>query len=149
MNEKFLNYLKDIGITTQKLTDRIEELYQISVRMVGHEFDDILIEDIVKKNKERDYISVFFFSKDIIVIINNIYEAIIDIIPVPNLIHGLMRIRIRNESYDFIEANEDSRLFIELTSNDLIIESRATSKNCDYLKDIFEKYYKPLIKSSN
>ena len=29
MNEKFLNYLKDIGIITQKLTERIEELYQI------------------------------------------------------------------------------------------------------------------------
>lgn len=146
MNEKFLNYLKDIGITTQKLTDRIEELYKISVRIVGHEFDDISIEDIVKKNRERDYLSVSFFSKDFIVIINNIYENFIIINSFSNLSQDLTTITIRNESYDFTEAKEDSRLIVELNLKDHVIESRATSKNCDYLKDIFERYYKPLFK---
>ena len=146
MNEKFLNYLKDIGVTTQKLTDRIEELYQICVRIVGHEFDDISIDDIVKKNGERDYISVGFFSKDIFVTINSIYEDTFDIIPVSKLSQELSTILIKKESYDFLEASEDSRLKIELDCNTLNIESRATSKNCDYLKNMFERYYKPLLK---
>jgi len=149
MNEKFLNYLKDIGISTQKLTNRIEELYQLCVSIVGHDFDDISIDDIVKKTRVRDYVSMGFFSKDIIITINNIYEDKIDIIPVSKISQELATITINKESYDFIEANEDSRLLIELIWGDHGIVSRATSKNCDYLKDIFERYYKPLIKSSN
>lgn len=146
MNEKFLNYLKDIGISTQKLTNRIEELYQLCVGIVGHDFDDISIDDIVKKTRERDYVSMGFFSKDIIITINNIYEDTIDIIPVSILSQELSMITIKKESYDFIEANEDSRLLIELFWGIHSIESRATSKNCDYLKKIYERYFKPLIK---
>jgi len=149
MKEKFLNYLKDIGINTQKLTNRIEELYQICVRIVGHEFDDISIDDFVKKNEVSDYLSLGFFSKDIIASISNIYEDEIDIISISKLYEDLQSINIKIESYDFIEANKDSRLIINVVSGTQALESRASSKNCDYLKNIYERYYKPLLRSSN
>jgi len=145
MKEKFLNYLKDINLTTQKLTNRIEELYQICVEIVGQEFDDIFIDDIIKKNKERDYLGMGLFSKDIFATIGNIYEDKIDIITVSKLNLELLGITIKKESYDFIEANEDSILKIELLCGMSSLESRATSKNCDHLKNIFERYYKPLL----
>ena len=96
---------------------------------------------------ERDYVNVGFFTKDTLFSFGNIYEDKINIIPFSKFSQKLTMITIRTESYDFIEANEDSRLIIELYCGEHILQSRGTSKNCDYLKNIFERYFKPMIKN--
>lgn len=145
MKEEFLKYLKDIGITTQTLTNRIEELYNYCSRIVYEDFDDIFIEDIVKENKERDYFSMNLFTKKLYLSINNIFEDEYHVVPFYK--QNFEGVIIKKLSYDFIEANKDSRLNIKIIYKSHIWEAKATYKNCDYLKNIFEKYFKPILKT--
>ena len=145
MKEEFLKYLKDIGITTQTLTNRIEELYNYCSRIVNEDFDDIFIEDIVKKNKERDYIGMILFTKKLFFIINNIFKDEYNALSFYK--QNFEVVIIKKLSYDFIEANEDSRLNIEIHYGSRVWDLKATYKNCDYLKNIFDKYFKPILKT--
>lgn len=145
MKEEFLKYLKDIGITTQTLTNRIEELYNYCSRIVSEDFDDIFIEDIVKENKERDYFGMSLFTKKLCISINNIFEDEYHVSPFYK--QNFDGVIIKKLSYDFIEANEDSRLNIEVHYRNRVWYAKATYKNCDYLKNIFDKYFKPILKT--
>jgi hypothetical protein len=146
MKEYFTHYLESIGIT-DPIIKRIEEVYKFYERILTDELKeeiiDIFVTDYVLKDGTRQYENLWFFSKNYVMEAKLfIQQDDFDICPYVKEIDYLV---IKKESYDFINFNEKSKLYMEYVSKTNNGELKATKENCDHLKNIYLKYMLPNV----
>lgn len=146
MREEFKKYLNTIGITTHVLHNRIEEIYEVCSEMCPDEIIDIIVEDYIKEDGTREYEHVNFLSEKYIIGATNFVST--DQFLIAPLKKKVDDYKITKTNYDFKRANEKSRLNLVSTLNDGNVNwsLKASKENCDFLKDIILKYFKPNLR---
>jgi len=142
MKKEFGDYLESIGLT-DVIIKRIEVVYQFYEKTLGKlddEIQDIFVTDYISKDGMRQYENLWFFGK------NYFMEAKLflnqddfDISPSAKKIDW---IQVKKQDYDFVKANEKSRLYVNLLflSKAGTASFKASEDNCDYLKEIYLKH---------
>ena len=138
---KFDEYLKKVGITPA-LKTRVELARRVASRMCPEEIEDILVNEYVQDDGTRVYESIWFFSKGYCIEAHNfITESSIDIVPI-----RIKRVQVDFKDYSFVKATEKSRLrVLVLFGEGLEAEIKAAKENCDVLRDIILKYFRPRL----
>lgn len=141
MKEKFTNYLRTIGMTTEVILKRIETIYEFYKEMCPDEIMDIFVTDYIKEDGTREYENLWFFSDKYCMESKQfITKDEFDIA----LIKKISYVRIKKQDYDFKKAIEKSRIILHVGFEHPITgEIKASKENCDFLKVIFLKYVKP------
>lgn len=139
---KLDEYLNRMGITTDILKDRVKLAYSVASQMCPEEIEEVFVSDYIKDDGIREYESVWFFSKGYCIEAHNfITENSIDIVRIKT-----KRLQIELKDYDFKKATEKSRLrVLILLGETLEGEIKAAKENCDVLRDITIKYFKPRL----
>jgi len=139
MKIEFVNYLNEIGITTEVLINKIKDLYETSCKISPEDFDDIFVGDFVNKNNMREYLGISFFSENYLLSIPNFpaEESFVII----SLNKKINRVRITNKDFNLDIASETSRMNVYAQISMNIWERKATGKNCEYLNKIVGKYF--------
>ena len=143
MKAAFAEYLEKVGIA-EPIQERIKTIYEFFAEVCPEEITGIFISDYIKEDGTREYTHLHFLSeKYSMLAVNFINEDDFrwgQFVPVRN-------IRIRKRDYDFKEANEESRMTIDVIYvNGGHSEYQASKANCDYLKNVFQKYHFPAVK---
>ena len=144
MEEKFINYLKSIGIT-ETLHEKIEEIYKFYKDICPDEITDIFVTEYVKEDGSREYQNLWFFSPKYCMEAKLfVTQDDFDIAPIGNRIE---RWGIKKQDYDFKKVTEKSRFYLNfITDSNTRAAFQASKKNCDYLKNIFLQYVLPNLK---
>ncbi|MFZ2411541.1 MAG: hypothetical protein WAW23_08220 [Candidatus Methanoperedens sp.] len=145
MKDEFIKYLNTIGITTQVLHNRIEEIYEVCSEMCPDEIVDIFVDEYIKEDGSRDYEDLNFFSDTYQCGAKQFLTK--DDYGIARLKKKVLLSKIQMQNYDFKKATEKSRLYLEVKfEGELLASFKASKENCDFLRDIILKYYKPNFK---
>lgn len=148
MNDTFLQYFESHSLT-RTLIDRIDNIYNIYIRLGCDEITNIFISDFIKEDGTRDYESLWFFSKNYLMEAKEFTTKYdIDMVIFPSKIRYL---KFEFSDYDFNKANDNSRLLIYFSFEpEMSCTLKASKGNCDYLlHNIFEVLVKPILGSNN
>lgn len=138
-------YLDDIGLTpVDVFLEIINNLTKIIDKLIPDKIEDVFIptwfEGINITYSGMDFItngsliSFSGFSPDSKIIITTLRQT-------------YNKIQIVYKDYDFTSATPQSYLNVTLSTKlGTILVSRAVGKNCDYLRDIVQKYYYPNLR---
>jgi len=140
LKSEFSDYLKQFKIS-QTITDRIHEIYNTYVDILGLELDDIFITDYVTSANDRKLENLWFFNSKYMFEAKDFTTGFnIDAMRLDVIIHW----EIKKRDYDFKTATEKSRLTISTKEFEASIGStmRASGENCNQLFYIFQKYFK-------
>jgi hypothetical protein len=126
---------------------RIQELLaKIKLICPDTDFIDVTINDYIEKDGSRKLQSIRFYSEKITVKVNNFTEDNYNFV----IAHGqksIDQVKIETKDYDFVRANDNSRLSIVAKfSIGTYTDLKGSGNNCDYLFDIYKKYIQPRIK---
>lgn len=145
MKDEFIKYLNIIGITTESLHNRIEQIYKECLEVCPEEIVDIFVEEYIKDDGSREIENVDFFSENYQFSANQFLTN--DNYNLVRIKKRVLIVKIQKQNYDFIKATQKSRLNLIVTiDGGLIGDFKASKENCDYLKDILLKYFKPNLK---
>jgi len=110
--------------------------------MCPEEIEEVFLSDYIKDDGTREYESVWFFSKGYCMEAHNfITENSIDIVPIRT-----NRLQVDLKDYDFKKATEKSRLRVLIQLGEALQgEIKAAKENCDVLRDITIRYFKPRL----
>jgi hypothetical protein len=143
MKEEFITYLQTIGMPTVFI-ERVDKMYHLFNMLYPDSIDDMFIEDYIG-DEGRIYENLIFYNKDVSMQVKNFISE-----EKYSVFTNSMRVlsyNFQKSDYDFIKANEKSRLNIDvLKTGNMYTTLKASKENCDYLRDIFNKYYKDKIK---
>ena len=145
MKEDFKNYLSSIGVTAKVLSERIETIYQFYQSIGLDEITGIFLTDYILSDGTRLFESLWFFSENFAMEAKQfLVEDNFDM----SLLHKRVHYwNIKKQNYDFKKATEKSRLYIGFILNTGAGSFlKASKENCDYLKEIFLKYFIPNLK---
>ena len=138
---KLDEYLNRMGITTDILKDRVKLAYSVASQMCPEEIEEVFVSDYIKDDGTREYLSVWFFAKGYCMEATHksITENSIDIVRIKT-----KRLQVALKDYDFKKATEKSRLQVTILLEEMLEgEIKAAKENCDVLRDITIKYFKP------
>lgn len=147
MEEKFEKYLELIGITTVPLKKRVDELIKYVTNLKLPKFDgikDIFIEEYIKKNGEREYANLRLYSNKY----RFKFRNFVNNVDVSFAKHqkNIFYINLKSNNYNFIKADENSRILVNsVLDNGSISKIRASKENCDIVMKILNKYYYPFL----
>jgi hypothetical protein len=139
-------YLVSIGIR-EPIEQRVNEiLNKINALFSNIEILDVAVNDYIKEDMTRIYDSIRFYSKDFTIRVNGLTEPEYHFIIAPS-IKDIDLIKIESKNFDFIKANEKSRLMITAQyPNRIINDLKGSGTNCDHLMEIYRKYILPFAK---
>jgi hypothetical protein len=145
MKKEFIDYLKAIGIT-HVIIKRIDTIYNFYKGVCDEEIADIFVTDIFNVDGGREYENIWFFSQSYMMEAKQFTsEDDFDMTPMREQINYWS---VKMKDYNFQKATDKSRLYIEVSiDHGLSGDFKAAKENCDYLKDIFQKYVLINIKS--
>jgi len=142
---EFLDYLHEIELS-QPIIERINSVYDKYEPVFQGIIDDIFVEDFIVDGGERQYFSLYLFSKDTMYEIPNFTKKpdSIGIIPLPKKIEFL---KMDNCDYNFSTAQINSKL-VAIFPLSFVVQStiKASYKNCNFLMKILNKYITPRLK---
>ena len=142
----FSGYLNDIDIS-RVLLNRVIEIYNFYRDICPETIQDIFITDTIGQDGERIYENLWFFSKSHMMESKNFITK--DDFDFSSFKDKGYRWEIVKTSYDFNTSTEKSRLYIRfftsILSMNVYADLKASKNNCDYLRDIFRKYFAPNI----
>ena len=138
MKIEFLNYLNEIGITTETLINRIKEIYETFCKISTEDFIDIFVEDFRNKNNIREFLGISFFSDNYVLSMQNFLaeESFI----ITSLNKKIKSVEINKKDFNLDIAAETSRMSVEAELSGGNWIGKATGKNCEYLNKIVVKY---------
>ena len=143
MKIEFLNYLNEIGITTETLINRIKEIYETFCKISPEDFNDIFVEDFMNKNNMREFLGISFFSDNYILSMQNFLAK--ESFVIISFNKNIKFVEINKKDFNLGIAAETSRMSVEARFSKGIWTDKATGKNCEYLNKIIEKYLIPNI----
>ena len=140
-------YFTAIGIK-EPLKKRIQELLEKAILLYPDiEFADVAINDYITKDGSRIFDSIRFYSKNITVKIYHFTEKEYKFI-VADGTKPIDRVDIEANNYDFVQADDNSRLsIVGKYRNMSFTDLKGSGNNCDYLFAIYKKYIVPRIVS--
>lgn len=141
MREKFITYLKSLGITNT-ICKRIETINECFEKICPEEIINIFVTEYLKEDGTREYESIWFFSEKYIMEAKKfIVEDDFDIAPFKKAIKYC---QIKKKDYDLKKATEKSRLIVFFSTRlGVSADMKASEKNCDYLAAILFKHILP------
>ncbi len=144
MKEKFVEYLKSIGLAEPLLT-RVETIHAFFDEICPDDIQDIFISERTYQEK-RKYESVWLFSMKYVMEAKKFTQDVdnFDILPITGRVEYC---NIEKKKYDFDKATQESEALLKVkTDMGLYLNIRASQENCDRLKQIMEKYVLPNLK---
>lgn len=143
MKIEFINYLNEIGITTETLINRIKEIYETFCKISPEDLIDIFVEDFMNENNMREFIGISFFSDNYVLSMQNFLakESII----ITSFKKKIKFVSINIKDFNLDIAAETSRMNVEALLPGGNWAGKATGKNCEYLNKIVGKYLIPNI----
>jgi hypothetical protein len=143
MTPEMSQYLEAIGISKHFLA-RAKEVYDFYTPLLDEEVEDLFVSEYVDGDGARQYESLWMFTK------SHVMEATLfltqDDFDFTNIRNVVAHWKIQKENYDFMKADEKSRMKVQVTlSSKLRCDFRASKENCDYLRAIFLRHIKPNI----
>jgi hypothetical protein len=145
MKAEFVAYLDSLEATDQVLT-RVETILNFYKDLCPEDILDIFISEYIKKDGNREYQSLWLFSKRFMMEAKNfLIQDDFDIAPINNFVtYG----DIQKNEYDFNTTSEGSRLFFKFSITDVVNgELKASKGNCNFLKAIILKYFMPNMRA--
>jgi hypothetical protein len=143
MNE-ITNYLMAINIS-EPIKKRIIEIVDISKAFsLEEQIDDIFISEYKTEDKRREFESIWIFTKTYVMEAKKFRIANeIDII---NRLRGFDYLTINFDEYDYInnKSKKNSKMSMRAQSieSEMSCVLKASGNNCEYLKNILEKYFR-------
>ncbi|WP_406660587.1 hypothetical protein V7O66_12195 [Methanolobus sp. ZRKC3] len=137
-HKDFLEYFEKIGIGVI-LQEKIEEIYNFYQNVCSEKIEDIFIDEYINADGERVYEDINLFSESFVMVSNNF-------IKLPDFFMCSLKNNVafwamEKIEYDFIEANEKSRMNLRVSFNsDANASFKGSKENCDHLKKIMMKY---------
>lgn len=145
MTERFRDYLGEIGVA-DSMMQRIEEVHGFFSQVCPEPITGMFVSDFITEDNSREYESLWFFSDTYCMEAHEFVTT--DHFDLAVLKNSVLRWAIRKQHYDFAEAEERSRAHLEINLGGNILGSlKASSQNCDYLRDVFLHYVVPNVKS--
>ena len=143
MKEQFTEYLKSIGMS-DVLIRRVETIHEFYRNIHPEEITGIFVTDFIKGDGNKEYESLWFFSK------THIMEAKLfiskdefDMTPIQKKVTYW---KIEKQDYDFVKATEKSRVNLQISFRNPIHGTlKASKENCDFFKDVFLKHIMPNV----
>ncbi len=143
---KFLPYLRELGLNTEVMLERIYLLYELCSNICPEKIEDIFIEDYIKEDGTREYTDLDFNSKNYGLSARNFLSKIdYSITFITNRVEYFA---VQTQDYDLNKATDKSRMNVEVIFEQFTSHFKAAKNNCDYLSKLIEKYIKPNLKSS-
>lgn len=145
MKGEFVKYFKSIGIMTQPLLNRIEQIYEFCSEICPDEIVDVFVDDYIKEDGTREYEDITFFSnKYLISVLQFLTKDESHLTPIKK---KMLNCTIHKKDYDFKKATEKSRLYLNFNvDSGSVGKYKASKENCDYLKQIIFKHVIPNLK---
>ena len=141
MKEEFVKYFQMLGLN-EPIQDRIRSMLQkTQILFPEEEFTAVAINDYVEKDGTRIYNSLRFYSQKIGVLASDFLDK--DNIMFAYTIKDIEAITIKTENYDFVKAEDKSRISIIariVSSKGGHLVLQGTGQNCDYLMNFAKKY---------
>ena len=141
--DSFLEYLKDIDISSRPLLDRCRLFHSLCSQMTDESIQDVFVSDYFDSEGNRQYDSFWCFTKHYALEAKNfLKELSLDITPIwKSITYWAMTAK----EYDFSSAaNPNSRLTVKFEANVYSGDFKAARNNCDYLiEKVVKKYLKP------
>jgi len=144
MKKEFSEYLASIGIK-DLFYQRVEEVYAFySSDFLDEDVLDIFVTEYVDGEGRREYENLWFFTATSVMEAKQfLMEDKFDLMPIKDRV---LRWEIAKRDYDFKEAAAKSRMRLQVfLDNDFVCDFKASQENCDFLRDIFLKYFKPNV----
>lgn len=143
MDEKFYKYMDNIGITEVKLRKRIYDIFRFYTdNLCPETIQDVFVTDYMTEGL-REYENLWFFSENYAMeALKFISQDNFDITPM----REISTMKITKTEYDFIKSNDKSKLDLFCETEDVYYQMRASKENCDYLKNIIQKYFVEMLK---
>ncbi len=142
MKKEFIDYLESINIKGEILLDRIKSIYEFYKDMCPDEIADIFVTDYIDSEGRREYGNLWFFSDRYAMEAKGFATGKddFDIAPMKNRVKYY---EIRKQDYDFKEATDKSRLYLNIIwDTGTTGELKAAKENSDVLRGIILKYVK-------
>jgi len=144
MKKEFDEYLKIIGLE-KPLIDKVEQIYNFYeplFKFHGEKIDDIFVSEYLKDDGERVYENLWFFSKYLSAEAKNFISNRDDFDMITQN-RNVLYYEIYKEEYDFKNYSDKSLFKLEAKYGfyNRMGELKASKENCDYLKNIFFKYF--------
>jgi hypothetical protein len=141
MKTEFASYLGSLSATDQVM-GRVELILNFYKTVCPEDILDIFISETIKGDGNREYLSLWLFSKKYAMEAKNfLIQDDFDIMPINKLISYC---GVQKTGYDLDSTSEGSRLFVKISVTHLLTgELRASKANCNFLKQIMLKYFLP------
>lgn len=137
MEKNFYKYLDEIEITQKNVINKVKDTFLFySNHLCPETIQDIFITDYIEDS--REYENLWFFSENYAMEAKNFISE--DNFDISSFEH-VRNLQIIKKDYDFENWNEESRIDLICDADNLFFEMRASKQNCDYLKDILDKYF--------
>lgn len=137
-------YLQAIGITEPYL-QKIKPIEKFYREIVGFQEPQLFVSDYFTQEGRREYESLWLFSGNTLAEAKSFYIG--DIYDSVKYGGNISYWELRKESYDFVDAKNESRLYIKLslTHANVQAELKASGNNCSYLSKIFRELIVPKL----
>lgn len=141
----FEEYFSALGIRGPIQRRILEVLETIKKIYPNERFVDVSINEFLDEEGVRHLKDIRFYSSNISVhakdflIKNDFY--------ISSLMQDFLTLNVESKNYDFVQANEKSKLDIVgfMLARKVPTELHGSGVNCDYLFDIFKKYFLPRL----
>lgn len=142
MKEEFNRYLKEIGIT-EDFYERSMQVLKLFSNLIDEDITDIFVSEYVDGEGKRNYDDMLLFTHRKIIEARQFLRANDYFINCTQSC-PLSGFNVKTTEYHFEEATEKSRLNMQaFFGSHLLINMKASGKNCDYLNGILKKYFFP------
>lgn len=138
MKKYFIDYLNSMRVT-DILKQRINEIYKFYNFTCPEEIMEIFISDYFKKDGERVYSRICFFSESFYMETYDFETN--DNFYITPLKNRIVSVSIEKEYYNFKKATEKSKLGLSFRFSEEEKHLSAGKSNCDYLRNIIIKYF--------
>jgi hypothetical protein len=145
MNVKFVDYIKDIGITDKSIISRIESIQELFSYLSPEKITDIFVSETLDEDGNRRFVGLDCYSTKYLLSARNFTNE-------DNFSLVFYRKQFRGydlemDEYNFNTATDESKLKVTCYQKDSSEKwyENALGKNCDYLKKIVFKYIIPNI----
>ncbi len=141
MKPQFSEYLASIGIK-DLFYQKVEEDYVFYSDLLDEDILDIFVTEYVDGEGRREYENLWLFTATCVMEAKQfLMEDKFDLMPIKNRV---LRWEIAKRDYDFKEAVAKSRMRLQVfLDNNFVCDLKASQENCDFLRDILLKYFKP------